>query len=115
MLPQHPLPPHPALPHQPDPQPLTFPLSHCPPLVPSQSNTRQQCRGRQAFGAAQSGAPAGGVLLGRVLHPPPTAAQRCRLSGVAGGASTPLSFWLAAAWAASTAASAYAARASAAR
>jgi hypothetical protein len=32
-----------ALPYQPDPAPLTFPSSHCPPLVPSKSNTRQQC------------------------------------------------------------------------
>jgi hypothetical protein len=32
-----------ALPHQPDPAPLTFPSSHCPLLVPSKSNTRQQC------------------------------------------------------------------------
>jgi hypothetical protein len=32
-----------ALPHQPDPAPLSFPSSHCPPLVPSKSNTREQC------------------------------------------------------------------------
>jgi hypothetical protein len=32
-----------ALPHQPDPAHLTSPLSRCPPLVPSKSNTRQQC------------------------------------------------------------------------
>jgi hypothetical protein len=32
-----------ASPHQPDPAHLTFPLSHCPLLVPSTSNTREQC------------------------------------------------------------------------
>ena len=38
-----PLPPPSALPHQPDLHPLTFRSSHCPLLVPSKSNTRQQC------------------------------------------------------------------------
>jgi hypothetical protein len=32
-----------ALPHQPDPAHLSFPSSRCPLLVPSKSNTRQQC------------------------------------------------------------------------
>ncbi len=32
-----------ALPYQPDPAHLSFPSSHCPPLVPSKSNTREQC------------------------------------------------------------------------
>ena len=46
-----PLPPPSALPHQPDLQPLIFPLSHCPPLIPSKSNTRQQLGAGGAQGA----------------------------------------------------------------
>jgi hypothetical protein len=61
-----------ASPHQPDRAHLTFPSSRCPPLVPSKSNTREQCaeaplgRRRSDPAAArqcsrQSRAPAGGL------------------------------------------------------
>jgi hypothetical protein len=58
-----------ALPYQPDPAHLSFPSSHCPLLVPSKSNTRQQCTDGACVGR---GAWSGARRLQLVRHPPPS-------------------------------------------
>jgi hypothetical protein len=55
-----------ALPHQPDPAHLSFPSSRCPLLVPSKSNTREQCaEAPLTAGGATEQLPAGGVAVSR--------------------------------------------------
>jgi hypothetical protein len=69
----------PSAPHQPDPARLTFPSSRCPPLVPSKSNTRQQCAkarlGRRSDRAGAGSAVGSLALAGTSPSP---SRHRCR-------------------------------------